>query len=288
MENKEFIMGAILSIEDFNNVDPKLMSIINSNAEYRRIFEEYKEVSALTSECVPAPKKNGVSLHDAVMARVRNGDTAPRYINTSASGRKFMFSIATAASFAIVLVVAIIAVTATRTNGRNDHGSAWGYKAHDESVQYSQKMPSAFMPAPASGGATYNEKVASPYSGPEEARMESAEEEYCDTAYEGAATYDAKDDSENTTVLNGHSYASNVSSDSISIEITDDDIASRLAIAESRGISDEVRITEEDVEAYGRDNFVAWFDSIAEEENFTVLYGKKQFIRYCNDIWAKE
>ena len=79
-----------------------------------------------------------------------------------------------------------------------------------------------------------------------------------------------------------------MSSDSIGIEITDDDIASRLAIAESRGISDEVRITEEDVEAYGRDNFVAWFDSIAEEENFTVLYGKKQFIKYCNDIWAKE
>ena len=48
MANKrDLITEQILSIEDFNNVDAGLMRIIESDDEYRRIFEEYKEKYAL-------------------------------------------------------------------------------------------------------------------------------------------------------------------------------------------------------------------------------------------------
>lgn len=287
MENKEFIIESILSIEDFNDVDPEFMSVINSNAEYRRIFDEYKEISDLASKCVPAPKKNGVSLHDAVMTRVKNGDTAPRYLNTSSSGRKFMFPVATAASFVIVLAVAIIASNTIRMNNNNASGSSQEFVAYDDSLSQIQTIPNGTL-MPAHGGTANDKKSAAPYCAPEEARMEAETEDYDYAAFDDEIQCEVTAASENAAVLKKHSYAKDVSTDSISIEITDDDIASRLAIAESRGVSDEDRITEEDVEAYGRENFVAWFDSIADAENFTELYGKKQFIRYCSDIWAKE
>ena len=104
MENKDFILEQILSIEDFDNVDRKLMDAISENEEYRRIFEEYKEISALASESAPEPVRDGVTLHDAVMERVKNGDVAPRYINTG----KLRFPFATVASIVVVIAVAVV------------------------------------------------------------------------------------------------------------------------------------------------------------------------------------
>ena len=144
MANKDLITEQILSIEDFNNVDAGLMRIIESNDEYRRIFEEYKEISKLTSECIPEPVKNGVSLHEAVMNRVKSGDTTPRYTQGS-TGRKFMFPMATAASLAIVLVAAITATVVTKTRDSRDISDAI-----DNSMYYSQeseRLPDAtFLP----------------------------------------------------------------------------------------------------------------------------------------------
>ena len=104
MENTDFIRESILAIEDFDNVSHSLMEKINGNEEYRRLFEEYRELSALISESAPSPEKDGVTLHDAVMKRIKDGDTAPRYINTS----KFKFPVATVASIAVMAAVVII------------------------------------------------------------------------------------------------------------------------------------------------------------------------------------
>ncbi len=103
MENNDLdlIKEKILSLEDFQNVDSELMQIISQNEEYQRLFSEYKEISLLAKESAPAPQKNGVSLHNAVMNRVKNGDVAPKYINTS----KFRFPFATVASVFVVVVV---------------------------------------------------------------------------------------------------------------------------------------------------------------------------------------
>ena len=106
MENKDFVTEQILSIEDFDNVDENLMRMISENEEYRRIFEEYKEISALASQSIPEPKKDGVTLHDAVMKRVQSGDVAPRYTNTNSG--KFRFPIATVASLVVVIAAAIV------------------------------------------------------------------------------------------------------------------------------------------------------------------------------------
>lgn len=178
MADKDLITEQILSIEDFDNVDAELMRMIESDNEYRRIFEEYKEISALTSECVPEPAKNGVSLHDAVMGRVRSGDTAPRYLFTN-TGRRFMFPVATAASLVIVLAAAVTATVMTKTVNKN---------AADEQIadngyvsEYSQKSRAEmFAPAPkdaktASGREEYFDEDTADFG------FEVAEEEFADS-----------------------------------------------------------------------------------------------------------
>jgi len=100
----DLVREQILSIEDFDNIDPGLMEKINGNAEYRRLFEECRELSLLIAESAPAPVKDGVTLHDAVMNRVKDGDIAPRYINTS----KFRFPFATVASLVVVVATVLI------------------------------------------------------------------------------------------------------------------------------------------------------------------------------------
>lgn len=104
MENNDLIKEKILSLEDFQNVDSELMQIISQNEEYQRLFLEYKEISRLAKESAPTPQKNGVSLRQAVMNRVKNGDVAPKYINTS----KFRFPFATAASLCVVIAVVLL------------------------------------------------------------------------------------------------------------------------------------------------------------------------------------
>lgn len=105
MENNDLIKERILSLEDFQNVDSELMQIISQNEEYQRLFQEYKEISRLAKESAPLPQKNGISLHQAVMNRVKNGDIAPKYINT----QKFRFPFATVASLCVVIAVVWLA-----------------------------------------------------------------------------------------------------------------------------------------------------------------------------------
>ncbi len=325
MPGRDFITEAILSIEDFNNVDSKLMEEINANEEYRRIFEEYKEISELACECVPEPSRNGVTLHDAVMTRVRKGDTAPRYVGTSG---KFRFPIATAASLAIILVVAAVATITTKTQGNME---SMNFSAKDTAFEETDHATSPiinnaeFLPAPkavteivteqaataelksASGDAAsvtaddtaaandrngsvmkkaeeYKNTVMGYYADEEaEAETESVEEA---PVYSKVARNDQIDEIQ----LHG---SEEYSDDTVFSESTveydiDSEITLRLESANKYPIPEENKITLEDIEAYGKGNFIAWFDSIQKEPNFTELYSKKQFIRFCTELWKTE
>lgn len=321
MDNKDFVIEAILSIEDFDNVDEKLMETINSNSEYRRIFEEYKEISALTSECVPKAEKGGVTLHDAVMDRVRNGDTAPKYINTAAD-RRFRFPVATVASLAIVLVAAVIASNASKLNRGYD--AAENFMSYDSnSIEDSGSILSKtkgeeFKYAPTrKESISASEAVADEddygfvaYSANDE-KEEAVTEKYIEVT-DNYSNYSiipetgivVSDDVQNvrtqpaagnadtaindSAVTGGEKKKSELQNESESETDIDAEIASRLEFANKHSISEESIITVEDIEAYGKESFIAWFDSIADSEKFTELYSKKQFIRYCTELWATE
>ena len=309
MANKDLITEQILSIEDFNNVDAGLMRIIESNDEYRRIFEECKEISKLTSECIPEPVKNGVSLHDAVMNRVKSGDTAPRY--TQGSGRRFAFPMATAASLVIVLAVAIIATIAPKTR---DSRSI--FDAADNSMSYSQEakiLPDAtFMPlseafedisdeeisdakisevpkTEAANGGNRLKKANDP-TAPSSMKMQKPEQgdDITNDNVDFAAQYDGSTfnasaaASETPIVMAGYpeSDESGVTEESSSED--DRAIDDRLAKAEQHPDYNGQIIPPEIIEMFGKDKFIEWFDAIVDDPDFATLYTLAGFMDYCN------
>lgn len=119
---REKIIEEILSVENYDCVDPELMEKINSSDEYRKLFEDAKKLSYMARESVPSPVKAGVSLHDALVSRIREGDTAPRYINVS---KRYPF--ATAACLLIVFAIVLVA--------RSGIGNKFANKSFDSAVE---------------------------------------------------------------------------------------------------------------------------------------------------------
>ncbi len=335
MENRDFVIERILSIEDFGNVDGKFMETIMADDEYRRIFEEYKEISELASECVPEPKKDGITLHDAVMKRVNDGDIAPRYINTGFGKHRFPF--ATAACLMIILAVVVVAGITSRSRDNrevymmNDAVSMEsssensGFNMAPSDVKFAPKIDAAVLDS----GYADEEAVVedNAYVGmamgaslsSEEAETEAAEEEtggfrkaeraeaeteeapmyaavvpsteYCkeidgDSAVESLdvvleSTVNANAGITSTSETTAE-FKKAESFDKATVEVDiDAEVAYRLEIAGTYDISEEDIITSEDIEAYGKENFIVWFDSIDGKSDFKELYGKKQFIRFC-------
>lgn len=305
MENKDFIIEQILSIEDFNNVDENLAKIISENDEYRRIFEEYKELSELVSESAPEPKKDGVSLSDAVMDRVRNGDTAPKYINAS----KFRFPVATVAGLVIISVAAFVAVNANML-GRKDafesnmNGAIYGaqknapmeimdtsfgilaeddmYVADEENVEEAE-----YGVSENAEDVLHNTRVTL-YSAPvsqELAKVEYSESEAKaqDKTGDGGYKYSAGT-SQNTM------YDSAVSEDSITESAAEEETKEadlsevfwRMEYAKER-VAAEKLITTEQIMQLSYDKYIEWFDSIADSPDFAQLYSFENFVQYCNE-----
>lgn len=306
MENKDFVIEQILSIEDFDNVDEKLAKIIADNDEYRRIFEEYKELSKLISESVPEPGKDGVSLYDAVMGRVRSGDTAPKYINTS----KFRFPIATVACLVLIAVTAFVAVNSNGINRNNMRDqetngafvqenvksapmeimdTSFGILATDD-MCYADEEDEAEAEHSASGNAenVFRDTKVALYSAPLSEEFSTVEYSENDTEAEektsdGGFKYSA-------IASQNAMYDNAVTQDSVtesSVEeetIKEADLAeiySRMEYAKER-VPAENLITLEKITELGQDKYILWFDSIVISPDFAELYSVESFTQYCN------
>lgn len=282
MENRDFVVEQILSIEDFDNVDSNLLNIISENDEYRKIFDEYKELSALASECMPEPVKDGVTLCDAVMARVQKGDIAPRYINTN----RFRFPVATVAG--LIAVVAVVLVS------RNVLPfSKVENVAEDSAVYESENFDGAnyvnnasFDVVVTDDGKSDVEILSDLYD------CEAKDEEVPKTARDVQAVLENGNVSEESeaqvngsVVYKSYSLAESVLSDSADVAITvniSDEVAERLEYAKLHGVPTEQLISAEQIAELGEQNFINWFDSIKDRADFTEVYSYSVFLDYCN------
>ena len=313
MENRDFVIEQILSLEDFENVDKNLMDKINGNDEYRRLFGKCREVSRLTRESIPEPEKDGVRLCDAVMDRVRSGDTAPRYVNVSAD-KKFRFPVATAASLIIILAVVVIA---RMTSGVQQMADVNSFSLESKTAEkasepaaggYIDENGAAFMAAPQAVTGAAEESVDDGYAAdeevaePEEAASgrkswlrfkdygftEDAAEAYVEeAASEQEADYESEKKAEvqqsETEVYNS---ASDVSAGAaLEVELSEeeihDEILGILEEMDGYGIEESRRITLQDIDRYGRENFLEWYYGIRGQEDFIGAYGIDEFILYC-------
>lgn len=282
MENKDFVVEQILSIEDFDNVDSNLLKIISENDEYRKIFDEYKELSALASECMPEPVKDGVTLCDAVMTRVQKGDIAPRYINTN----KFRFPVATVASLIAVVAVVLVLRTGLPFNKAEN--------AVEDSVIYESENfdganyvnNASFDVVVTDDGKSDVEILSDLYD------CEANYEEVPKTARDVQAVLENGNISEESeaqvngsVVYKSYSLAESVLSDSADVVITgniSDEVAERLEYAKLHGVPTEQLISSEQIVVLGEQNFIEWFDSIKDRADFTEVYSYSVFLDYCN------
>ena len=299
MENKDFIIEQILSIEDFDNVDEKLAKIIADNDEYRRIFEEYKELSKLIAESAPVPEKDGVSLHNAVMDRVRSGDTAPKYINTS----KFRFPIATVACLVLIAVTAFVAVNSNGINRNNmrDAETNGVFISENEKSAPSEIMDTSFgilatddmyyadeedaeeaeLEAENMRVTTYSTSVAQENSAPEAVSIKAKAEE---STGDGKFKYSAG--ASQNVVFDDAVLQDSLTESAIEEEASQEpdltEIYSRMEYAKER-VPAENLITSEKITELGQDKYILWFDSIVASPDFAELYSMESFIRYCEE-----
>ena len=316
MENKDFIVEQILSIEDFNNVDSNLLKIISENDEYRKIFEEYKELSTLVAECALEPVKDGVTLCDAVMARVQKGDIAPRYINTN----KFRFPVATVASLIAVVAVVLVSRIGLPFNKADNaiEDSAIFESQNTGGVNYANNA--SFNVAVTDDGKSeiailsdsYDcevndeeapETVASYFKSASENGAVSKSDAGLTTQNVAAETddsimykpYNAKDYSVSAgggvEILNGKSgqiAEEEVETESIKERLVadssvGDEILERLEYAKRSGVQEERLIGIEQITELGEQNFIDWFDSIKDRADFAEIYSYSAFCEFCSN-----
>ena len=303
MTERDFIIEQILSIEDFSDVDEKLMSEILSDEEYRRIFEDCKEISELTRECVPEPVKDGLTLRQAVTERVRNGQTAPRYVNTSSG--KFRFPFATAACVVVVMAVMFVA----SNNGRNKMYDSTAYNgAGKESMRFAAEEESApilkdakFMAMAPGTAENYSKDDADGIAVVSE--NETADEETgAGGVFKAETPAVTPKGAANTYMYSSGEYipemrvdvSESILADSVQEECESEnkaadisvsaEVISRVMFANKHSIPEEKRITYADIEKYGEDNFIAWFDGIKDSPDFLSLYGIDEFAEYCEAL----
>ncbi|MBR5307207.1 MAG: hypothetical protein IKU43_00420 [Clostridia bacterium] len=295
MESKDFVIEQILSIENFECVPEKLMAEINSNEEYRRIFEEYKELSSLVSESAPIPEKDGVTLHDAVMNRIKDGDIAPRYI--SAGG--FRFPVATVASLAVIVVAALIIGKGGIPGGRLDADNfapmekAEMRSVNDEEFAYVENTSFSVF-----GGALSKQSddgvgiaVIS-----EEAPAETEAAFDGEEITEGVVNYSVVTDSvseekitfKSSGMKKAEAEASPAFEESASEECEEEaesasiesQIELKMAYA-SALVPEQGLITKEQILELGAERYIEWFDGIMARADFVDAYSYEAFKAYC-------
>ena len=304
MESKDFVIEQILSIENFECVPEKLTAEINSNEEYRRIFEEYKELSSLVSESAPIPEKDGVTLHDAVMNRIKDGDIAPRYNNTNT----FRFPIATVASLALIVAAALIIGKGGSLSGRLEADNFAPMAetemkdVSDTEFVYLENTRFSVL----GGGASKKSDDGISIAAASEESLEAPAEAYAepDSATngvvergteitEGVTTYSVVTDSvseEKIMFKSAGTPKAEAEASPAMEEATeeaeeeavtfDSEITSRMKYA-STVVPAERLITEEQILSLGRDHYIEWFDSIKNRSDFADIYSCEAFKAYC-------
>ena len=273
MKEFDIVKQQILEIEDFENVDTALMEKIQQSEEYRILFEEIKNLSATIGNIAPSPEKDGESLHSAVMKRVKEGDIAPRYINT----QSFRFPFATVACLCVVVAVVLMSksgfmerkmsdnaeveMDAVYENGDGNAGGAdakisnmydYSYEVADREIAYDEAEEEAIVE---------EEKA-------QEMRTETVRD---DRVAEGA---ELKKKSEEQKA---DSYENEDAGYTLEPEVI-----LMLSKAEQLCGQKDV-ITAEIIVKLGAENYISFFESIAEKDNFKELYTPESFIAFCEN-----
>ncbi len=310
MSNAESIKQQILEIEDFKNVDAELMREIESNDEYRMLFQQCRSLSETIGSMAPSPEKDGITLHDALMKRVKEGDIAPRYIKTNS----FRFPFATVACLCVVVAVVLVSKSGFLQSKMSDSAAP-----EEMNLQSDREMVYDGVTYFAGVAENGNSNEDAKYTVVDESAMQDsalsdyeAEEEYVvaddaaegqtEPAYEGAAASKEK-------VVGQPEMESESLSDSVTAEESAEmKKAVERAKAESASggdsgiaqyhVSQEVQIrlreaelmtgkadiiTAYDIIDLGEENFVSFFDSISKKDNFSELYTLKNFKIYCEN-----
>ncbi len=322
MKDMDFIKQQILELEDFENISDTLKKAIEENDEYRTLYEECREMSERLRGACPEPEKDGIRLRDAIMSRVADGDTAPRYINT----QSFRFPFATVACLAVFAVVVLVSKSGyMQKNFSAESDNNINYSAMD--IAYDEDADEV-IPEAAAGGAAdtkaYNDAEyqreavmfgAAPKVQTEEAENEAAEEvipeaengvvffeENQSTASDNGAYVQRTETTgysvfsdELKDVTADYDYKSKVTNDTCDAQAAEEEAvaeenAEELSekalsyIAEAARLckKDDI-ITKEQIILLGEENYIAFFESICENENFAELYTYENFKAFCEE-----
>ena len=287
----EKIIEEILSIEDFENVNEELMEKINENEEYRKLFDELKTVSDLVKSSAPVPEKDGISLHDAVLGRVKNGDSLPKYINVRRS-----YPIATAASLLVVCALVLFAKSGIAGKFANkSFDAASNESAHE--VQDFEYFADTYTAA--EGGDTGSNNLQS-----KETVMFSKKKSenginivsfdgkaVDDSLFDTADEYRYSDNSVNDiaeTEFFGFAEETQIEAEETpgGENLANDTLSREVALAISRALelgADENAIRYEDILLLGEELYLEWFETICESPDFVNLYNYENFRLFCED-----
>lgn len=313
MKELDFIKQQILEIEDFDNISDELKAQIESDDEYRALFESLREMSKTVASACPAPEKGGVSLRGAVMKRIEDGDTAPRYINTKSFGFPFA-TVACLAAFAVVVfisksgfmqksfeaeVAADMNYSVAEVSVENGIGAASGgaggaavYKsgsgtdeAAKEYVIFKGKATDRQAADEVPGGAMPRESVNAEFqaassdravaeSGMEKSRSDGEAATYNFSVF--ADELKAVREEAEEAVLDD---ADTADCEAESICLSEKALSCISAAAELCG--GENRITMEQILLLGEEEYIEFFESISGNEDFKELYSYENFRAFC-------
>lgn len=314
MKELDFIKQQILEIEDFDNISDALKAQIESDDEHRTLFESLREMSKNIASTCPSPEKDGVSLRNAVMKRVEDGDTAPRYINT----KSFRFPFATVACLAVFAVVVFISKNGyAQKNFGAENAADMNYSVTEADVENGVDAISG-----AGGAVVYKGesiiaentkkdlvfKSKAPDSQATQIQADGAASEKASNAEFQAAASDkaASGSGKEKSRADGGvvMYNYSVVTDKLKTVIEEaeeavfDDADTADCETESIGLSEKVlsyisdaaklcggenRITREQILLSGEEKYIEFFESISGSENFTELYIYENFKAFCGE-----
>ena len=289
-EEMDFIKSSILAIEDFENVDPSLMTEINKNEEYRALFEECRSLSGIIKAAVPAPEKDGVTLHSAIMDRVNCGDIQPRYIRSSAY--KFPF-----ASVACLLAVAVVIFISKTNTFKYANDEALDYEAPNENTllladSYSTDAGDNAVYEECEQEAGENAATNARFNETQIIAKNDSDSSVSPRVFQSAPSFDRYTPEEYEYYVKDEqtSYAQVAETESVIFDAADKEAEKEkqelsektLSILEKAALlTDSNRISEQDILLLGEDAFCEFFESICESDDFSNLYTLENFKKFC-------
>ncbi len=302
MKSPDFIKQQILEIEDFDSISDELRKNIESNDEYRALFENLRKMSETVRGVCPSPEKDGISLRDAVMKRVSDGDTVPRYINT----RSYRFPFATVACLAVFAAVVLMSRSGymqknfTAENAADMNYSPANIKVTTGAGGAMLDAAGDYADEEAYDGKSKNGREIVMFSAAPKAEMQETEDaihEAENTASDDSAqvqrvettTYSELSDEpkETQVVYDYNKYkVTNGTCDQAVTEKASVELSEKalLYIAEAETLcADGERITPEQIVLLGEEKYIEFFESISGSEDFSELYSYENFKAFCRE-----